>query len=443
MEPAIKKALEDLKINLKSSCNNESFWNDFIRTLQINKIENNTVVLVAKNAFAKQILENEYLSIFESFLGKSLGSKLFVSFQVNNQKQPNAPLSLASPTQNNVNKNLVFENFVVGSFNKLAYNAAQSVFKDNYWNPIFINGGVGLGKTHLLHAIGNKLLRLCPQKKIKYITSDEFVRVTYSNLTNNTIESLKDEYESYDLLLFDDVQFLSNKEKINEIFFNIFNNNLSKNKIIVLASDKEPNELPYFDNRMKSRFASGLLIKITKPDLSSLKTILENKIKDSNDSFSFTNEAVDYVARRGGGDVRKLEGVLHQVLFYAFSFLPPKSVISLETIKQIFSFTSAVDLKNNNFELDPEIVIKQVCAAYQVSEDKVKSEIRVKNISLIRQVCMFVLKTKIPSITLNQIGGYFGGRNHSTVVESLEKIKKLAEKDGLFNSFLQNLINKI
>jgi chromosomal replication initiator protein len=301
---------------------------------------------------------------------------------------------------------------------------------------------VGLGKTHLLHAIGNKFLRCFPSKKIKYVTSDEFSRVVYGALTNKSIENLKSEYEGFDLLLFDDIQFLSNKEKINEIFFNIFNNNLSKNKIIVLASDRDPKDLVYFDSRMKSRFVSGLLIKITKPDMESMLIILENKIKESGATYQFTKESLDYIVRRNSEDIRQLEGFLHQILFYASTLLPPNSIISLDTIKQIFNFSSN-DKSNSSYDFDPTLVIKHVCSVYRISDDKVKSKARTKDVSLVRQVCMYVLREKFPTMSLREIGNFFGGRDHSTVIENLDKIKNMVRKDSGFATFIKQMVDKI
>jgi chromosomal replication initiator protein len=401
--------------------------------------------LDVKNAFAKQVLENEYLAFFEKKFSDVLGSQIKINFSLGGAPLPSEQNIEVPKIQisTGVNNNYVFDKFVVGAFNKLAYNAAQSLFKEQYWNPIFISGGVGLGKTHLLHAIGNKFVRSFPQKKIKYVTSDEFSRGVYSALSNGMIEPLKEEYESFDMLLVDDVQFLSNKEKINEIFFNIFNNNLTRNKIIVLASDRDPKELSHFNERMKSRFASGLLIQITKPDLESLKMILEHKIKDTDDNYQFTKDSLDYIVKRNSNDIRQLEGCLHQILFYASSFLPPNSVISLQTIKQIFSFSSNDDSKSMGYDFDPHLVIRSVCEVYRIPEEKVMSKLRTKEISLVRHVCMYVLKEKFPSMSLNQVGSYFGGRNHSTVIESVEKIEKMIKNDGSFGGFVKNLINKI
>jgi chromosomal replication initiator protein len=195
---------------------------------------------------------------------------------------------------------------------------------------------VGLGKTHLLHAIGNEYLKLNPEKNICYTTTDEFIREIYNAFTvgTNAAESIKDKYRQYDLLLLDDIQFLAKKEKINEIFFNIFNSNIAEGKVIVMTSDKLPNYLDNFEDRMKSRFVSGLTIRINKPDLQAMTNILEQKIKDIEDGFIFTKDAINYIVHRNSRDVRQLEGYLHRILFYAINNLPPNAIIDVNIIQQ-------------------------------------------------------------------------------------------------------------
>jgi chromosomal replication initiator protein len=417
--------------------------------LSLSNINNNIITLTTKNAFSKQILDKEYSNIFKNEFSRLLNADVNVCFSIHGKssEKQTKPIEISHPQQQTgINNNYVFETFVVGAFNKLAFSAAQSLFSDHHWNPVFISGGVGLGKTHLLNAIGNKFAKTYPNKKLKYVTSDEFARDVYSCLSGGgqSIEQLKNDYESYDLLLFDDVQFLSNKEKINEILFHILNNNLLHNKFVVFASDKSPQELGQFNERMKSRFVSGLSIQITKPDLISLKNILENKIKNISDDYHFTSEALDFIIIRNTNDIRQLEGFLHKIFFFVSNFLPPHSIVSLETIKQMNTLSSGgEDTKHKEYDLDPEIIIKQICNIYQVSEDLVKSKERSKQISLVRQVCMYALKQKNPDMSLHQIGACFGGRDHSTVIESIEKIKKIINKNDSLGSFISNFLNKL
>jgi chromosomal replication initiator protein len=195
---------------------------------------------------------------------------------------------------------------------------------------------VGLGKTHLLYSIGNEFLKLHPEKNVRYITTDEFIREVYNAFSKggSAIEDIKSKYQSYDLLLMDDIQFLAKKEKMNEIFFNIFNSNVSEGKIIIMTSDKPPVYLERFEERIKSRFVSGLTIKISNPDLTAMTNILEQKIKDVSGGFIFSKDSIQYIVHRNPRDVRQLEGYLHRILFYALNNLPPNAIITPEIIQK-------------------------------------------------------------------------------------------------------------
>jgi chromosomal replication initiator protein len=195
---------------------------------------------------------------------------------------------------------------------------------------------VGLGKTHLLYAIGNAYIRQNPNKNVRYVPTDEFIREIYDALGQGggVVEKIKNKFRSYDLILMDDIQFLAKKEKMNEIFFNIFNSNVDEGKIIVMTSDKPPVFLEHFEQRMKSRFASGLTIKISPPNLLSMTSILEQKIKDAGSGFIFSTEAVQYIVRRNARDIRQLEGYLHRILFYVVNNLPPNAIVTPNIIQQ-------------------------------------------------------------------------------------------------------------
>jgi chromosomal replication initiator protein len=302
---------------------------------------------------------------------------------------------------------------------------------------------VGLGKTHLLHAIGNEYSKINPDKNVCYITTDEFIREIYNSfsLGGNSTELIKDKYRKYDLLLIDDIQFLAKKEKINEIFFNIFNSNVAEGKIIVMTSDKSPSYLENFEERMKSRFVSGLTIKINKPDLQAMTNILEEKIKNLEGGFIFTKDAINYIVHRNNRDVRQLEGYLHRILFYALNNLPPNAIIDINKIQQFIEKDTNAEWKNIGYDVDPNLVIEQISRAYSVSSDLVKSKTRTKQITMVRHVCMHALRNKF-KMPYEQIGSFFH-RDHTTVMEGIEKIEKILKKDERLRNFISQLYKKI
>lgn len=442
--------LKELKQIIKTSDSDFLFFNEFVSPLVISDIKNNNIIIKTVSDWSKVNLTNNYKQQFDQFFSKKNNEKMNCCFvgkneQFNETKFDENIIHTNVSKPIGLNKNFTFDNFVVGGFNKTAFNACKTLFsKKIMWNPIFISGDVGLGKTHLLHAIGNEFHKLYPEKKIKYISADNFIREIYNALSKdaNTLEKVKEEYESMDLFLLDDIQFLEGKEKINEIFFNLFNKNIQDGKIIVMTSDKDPSYLRNVEDRIKSRIQSGLFIKIKSPELSSVKSIFEKKVNEYETSYIFTQDAIDYVCRRNVSDIRKLEGFINRILFYAINNLPPNAIITLDIVKNNTEVEKYEMIKNIGYDIDPRQVIEIVCNIYNVSSDLVTSKSRLKNLNIVRHVCMYILKRKF-NMPYNQIGSYFSGRNHSTVLEAVEKINTLMEKDPNLKQFIENIYKKI
>ena len=451
----IKDNFPSIKTNIKKIINDDQIYNDFIKNALFYNVIDGKIILLVPNKFIKSTIENNYIDQFKKSFNDIINNKLDVVFMTqeeivaleqNNEKKDNSltpPISLGNT---NTNSALSFENFYVAPFNKSAYNAIRTIFNTKQiWNPIFISGGVGLGKTHLLHAAGNEYTKLHPTSSIKYITSDAFVREIYNALSSkdpNAIETLKDKYQSYDLLLIDDIQFLAKKEKINEIFFNIFNYNISHNKIIIITSDKHPDELENFEPRMISRFTSGLHIQITKPSIEAMVHILEMKINEEFKGYVVSSDAINYIVRRNQDDIRKLEGYLHKVMFYAYNNLSPDSIITISTVQTATEVTDYNQIKTNGYSVDPQIVIDQICSTYGVDPKQVKSKSRKRQISNARQVCQYVLRKKF-AMPYEEIGSYFGNRNHSTIIESINKIEQTLQKDENLKNYIEKIYKNI
>ncbi len=448
----VKNKFSDIKKELQKIINNQQIYDDFIKPLLLYNLDNSTLILLATNSFVKTTISNNYLSTITDTINKTLNSNFSISIATSDEIAAKEMNQNKSNVRNvnffndsNINTGYLLENFIVSAFNKSAYNAANSILKNGKWNPIFIYGGVGLGKTHLLNAIGNEYLQIYPNSRVFYISSDDFVRDVYKALISKDstdIETLKDKYQACDLLLFDDVQYLANKEKINEIFFNIFNHNISKQKYIVMTSDKLPEQLENFENRIKSRFASGLIIQINKPSIESVMEILEYKIKEFDVPFVFTKESIAYIARRNQNDIRKLEGFLNQIVFYAESDLQEGAIITPSIIQKATEVTHNDELINVGYDLDPNILIDQVALAYGISPKLVKSKSSKKEISVARQVAIYVLRKKF-NMPYQQIGKFFSGRNHSTIIESYNKIKDVIEKDSNLKIFVDKIYKNL
>ncbi len=443
--------LDIVKTKLQNSGINQVFFNEYISNISVIDIKENILYIKTKNIFAKQTLNTDYKNQIQKLFNEINKSNYSLEFIVENdlnlkfKTNPIQHETIREDNNTNINKRYKFTNFVVSNFNKSAYNAIRTILTDTCWNQIFITGGVGLGKTHLLHAIGNEYKVRFPNKIVKYIPIDDFIREVYNafSIGGNSVELLKQKYESYDLLLFDDVQFLEKKEKINEIFFNIFNKATANDKIIIMTCDKDISQLKNLENRMKSRFSSGLVVKITKPDLKSVKTILENKLKESNTKIVLTNDVINYICGRYSTDIRQLEGFLHHILFYCINNdLPPNAIINLDLIKKITMEENNESINKFGFDVDPNLIIDQVCSLYFVDPEIIKSKDRTKQVTQIRQVCMYILRKKF-NMNYAQIGSFFSGRDHSTVMESIEKIEKKVKSDVEFENFLTNLYKKI
>lgn len=450
----IRDNFDLIKKNIKEVLKDDDIFNNFFKNIILFNLIENKLFLIVQNSFIKNIINNNYLNLIKNVIKQTLDINVDIEILTNieaenihldNKNVDINKLNEETSKKNNINLDLSFNNFVVGNFNKNAYNAVKSIFNQKYFNPMFISGGVGLGKTHLLNAIGNEFVKLHPLKKVLYVSSDEFIRQVYAALSSkdhNEIEELKNKYQDIDLLLFDDIQFLAKKDKINEIFFSIFNNNVKKGKIIIMTSDKSPQQLSGFEPRMKSRFNSGLFIEITKPNIETICEILEKKIKEYNNDYIFLKEIINYIARRNQEDIRKLEGCLHQIMFYITNTLPPNSIINISTVQKATEVLNQNEIQNFGYDIDPNIVIENVCIAYGLGSNIIKSKSRKKDISNARQVCMYVLRNKF-NMPYEKIGKYFSNRNHATVIESIEKIESIIKKDEKLKNFIEKIYKNI
>ncbi len=331
-----------------------------------------------------------------------------------------------------LNRDYTFHNFVIGSGSKLPAAASVAVSENlgAGYNPLFIHGGVGLGKTHLMHAIGNAVSTADPLKKVCYVTAEQFMNDLIWSIQRNRTYEFKSEYRNMDLLLVDDVAFLAGKESTQEEFFHTFNALYHDNKQIVLTSDRPPKEIPTLEERLRSRFEWGLIVDIQPPDLETRIAILKKKVETNN--IYISDDVIEYIADNVTNNIRNLEGALIKLL--AFASLTG-SEINLDMASEVLSSIIQASPARAATIAD---AMKVVCEHYGVTVDQLKSKRRTQDLALARQVSMYIARERVGA-TLTQIGRAFGGRDHTTVMHACRKIHKLSQGDPLFRGTLKDL----
>lgn len=320
----------------------------------------------------------------------------------------------------NLNPRYRFDSFIVGTFNELAYAASQAIIESpgTKYNPFFVYGNTGLGKTHLLQAVGNSIKERDQNKKVHYITLEKFATDFINSLQSNKANSFKEKYRKYDLLIIDDIQFIGKMEKIQEELFHTFNTFYENNKQIIFSSDKHPNYIPELADRLKSRFAAGMIVDVSEPEYESRLAILKVKLRDQN--IELDPEVVDYVASSIKGNIRELEGSLNIIVCqYRLKNKP----LSLNEVKNI--------LKNNikpKKSVAIKDVVKIVSDYYNLDESSIYEKTRRKEIVKARQMVMYVLREDF-NVSYPLIGQKLGGKDHTTVIHSYLKIKADLKND--------------
>ncbi|MBU0558986.1 MAG: chromosomal replication initiator protein DnaA [Bacteroidota bacterium] len=352
------------------------------------------------------------------------------------KKQPEAQISAVSDIDSHINPRYKFENFIKGEGNQLA-RAASIAISDNpgetSFNPFFIYGGVGLGKTHLIQAVGNKILEKHSSKKVIYLSSEHFTVEFVDAIQSNTVNEFSSYYKNMDVLIIDDIQFLIGKEKTQDLFFHIFNTLHQSGKQIILSSDKPPKDLKGLSERLVSRFQWGLTADIQPPDFETRIAILNNKSKSF--GIALEPEIIEYIAHNIKSNIRELEGCLIKLL--ASASLNSKEIdlaLTKKTVKEIST--------NKQTIVSIENITKVVCNHFSVDENKVREKNRKKEVVIARQIAMFLSK-KLTTSSLKTIGLHFGGRDHSTVIHAFNSVDTLLSNDTYMRETVDSLRNKI
>lgn len=420
--------------------------------------ETETMYIEAPNAFVKEWIQSRYRQLFELHLARLLnvttvkliffaGSEQTISG--NHTVLPARKPVVASGIKNSLirkstqniaghlNPLYCFDNFVVGSNNSLSYAAALAVAQDpgKLYNPLFIYGGSGLGKTHLMHAIGNEIHKKNSNAQILYQTSDCFVNEFINAIRFNKMHAFQQKYRALDLLLLDDVQFISNKEQTQEVFFHIFNVLHDSQKQIVFTSDLFPRQIQGLAERLRSRLEWGLVTDIQKPQLETKIAILKKKSALHGEQLN--DEIAEYIAQRVDSNVRELEGSL--VRIFAFSSLTRQSV-SLELAKTVLG--GSCSTYKNSEKVDFNKITIQVGKCYSYSLAELRSSSRAKELSFARQIAMYLMK-KMTDRSLREIGAFLRRKDHSTVIHAYERVSLIIEKDAELRSKIKLLEEEI
>ncbi len=419
------------QIELEVSVATFKMW--FVDT-HIHKQDDGVVYLSVPSVFAKEWLADKFhkkiLKLLRDFgQGKDVRSLEYVISKSQDKKETpkEEPKKASEPAyelplqevyinkDDNLNPKYTFETFVVGPFNELAHAAAQAVIKNPgvAYNPLYLYGGTGRGKTHLMQAIGNYIKTNYPAKKVFYVTSERF-GVDYMNaLQSGKANQFKEKYRKYDVLIMDDVQFFSSKEKIAEEFFHLFNTLKEGNRQFICSSDQHPNHLADVDDRIKSRFGAGMIVDVSAPDYESRIIILKTKL--SRLGINLTNDLIEFLAQSVDGNIRELEGVVNSVAMQ--TQLKGREINILE-LKNLVKNTSKPKKTASVKE-----VVKIVSDFYNIEEGSIYEKTRKKEVVKPRQVIMYILREDM-NISYPSIGEKLGGRDHTTVIHSCEKVKE-------------------
>ena len=437
------------QIQLTTSPANFATW---FKNTEITSQKEGKLIVGVPNSFAKEWLENKYgKAIFKILHGLDEEIKE-VKYEVRKSgfkvlKRTPGPSDLGQVAETgqlgfqefeidketSLNPRYTFENFVIGPFNELAQAAAEASAKNpgQVYNPLFIYGGVGLGKTHLLQAIGNEVIKNFPQRKVKYIPSEKFTAGVVSSIRNREMESFKSKYQAIDVLIIDDIQFLAGKEKTQEEFFHTFNALYEKNKQIVLSSDRPPKAIPALAERLRSRFEGGMIADISYPDYETRIAILKAKCLER--KVELQDEVLGYIASNIQRNIRELEGALNRLIAYQkLQNLAPDLEVAKFLLKNLLAAPSKV--------VSVKKIIQAVAEFYDLKEKEIISSSRKKEIVKPRQIAMYLLREELKS-SFPFIGRKFGGKDHTTAIYAFEKISKELEKSESLNEEI-NLIKQ-
>jgi chromosomal replication initiator protein len=445
--------LGEIELNL-SRANFTTWFKDTF----VSSFENGKVIICVPNTFTKAWLEKKYHSAILKALQKITNSRINniiyrveTKFKVDEpqniapiievdekivEKTPAHTAELSSVNEFGLNAKYGFSSYVIGKANELAHAASMAIAQrpGTVYNPLFIYGGVGLGKTHLVQAIGNQISRLYPNKKILYVSCEKFTTDFIKSISNNRADKFKETYRSVDVLLIDDIQFMAGKDGTQEQFFHTFNELHQSNKQIVITSDRPPKAIPALESRLVSRFEWGMIADISTPDLETRSAILRAKCREK--LCELEEDVINYVATNIQNNVRELEGALNKLLAYnQLNGIP----LDLENVKKILSTITSVSRKKS---ITPKQIIGVVAEFYDISIEDLIGSCRKKDLAEPRQIVMYLMREELKN-SYPTIGQEIGNRDHTTAMHAYTKISNIINQDEKINQDIKLIKEKL
>lgn len=440
------QVLERLQIELSRPT-----FETWIKTASAERLENNCLVIMTPNPFARNWLQKYYITTIANVVQDILGYPIEISIKV---VQGDAVCELGEsalgwelPTPNIVaetipkkkhtttelNSKYTFSRFVVGANSRMAHAASLAVAESpgREFNPLFLCGGVGLGKTHLMQAIGHYRLEICADSKIFYVSTEQFTNDLITAIRNDSMQSFREHYRAADVLLVDDIQFLEGKEYTQEEFFHTFNTLHEAGKQVVIASDRPPNQIPQLQERLCSRFSMGLIADIQSPDLETRMAILQKKSEYEN--IRLPRDVIEYIAANYTSNIRELEGALTRALAYISIWGLPMTVENIAPV---------LETPTEKIAARPEEILTVIADNFNIAIEDIKGNSRRREISWARQIGMYLMRQHT-DLSLPRIGEEFGGKDHTTVLYSCDKITQLRESDRALAQTLRQLSDRI